>query len=91
MPRFPISPFLPFELVSDFDIRISDFPASQCDIAWAGALATHAHIARRCEAGAAVVHEHGNVIYEAGVDQNQSNLKRMLLSDDPAIWKPFNF
>jgi len=29
-------------------------PASHCDIAWAGALATYAHTERRCEAGAMV-------------------------------------
>ena len=29
-------------------------PASHCDIAWAGALATFAHTERRCEVGAMV-------------------------------------
>ena len=32
----------------------SNNPASHCDIAWAGALATHAHTVRRCSAGGAV-------------------------------------
>ena len=34
-------------------------PASHCDIAWAGALSTHAHTERPCEVGACVVHENG--------------------------------
>ena len=37
-------------------------PNSHCDIAWAGALATHAHIEhrnKRCEVSAAVLHEDG--------------------------------
>jgi hypothetical protein len=39
--------------------RNTSNPASHCDIAWAGALATHAHTERRCEFGAAVLHESG--------------------------------
>ncbi len=39
--------------------RNTSNPASHCDIAWAGALATHAHTERRCEVGAYVVHENG--------------------------------
>ena len=31
--------------------------ASHCDIAWAGALATHAHVEHRCDVGAAVLHD----------------------------------
>ena len=30
-------------------------PASHCDIAWAGALATHAHTERKCSAGGMVI------------------------------------
>src|SRR5262249_41513841 len=36
-------------------------PASHCDIAWAGALATHAHTERKCSAGAAVLLEDGTI------------------------------
>jgi phage FluMu gp28-like protein len=36
-------------------------PASHCDIAWAGALSTHAHTERRCTAGAAVLFEDGTI------------------------------
>jgi len=62
-------------------------PASHCDIAWAGALASHAHTERRCEAGAAVVYEHGSV---DSSDPN-ANFKRMILSDDPRIWTPWPY
>ena len=65
--------------------------ASHCDIAWAGALATHAHTERKCSVGAAVVHEHGNIIYDADMTPEEANRRRMLLSNDPAIWKPFKF
>ena len=34
-------------------------PASHCDIAWAGALATHAHTERKCSVGAAVLYDSG--------------------------------
>src|SRR5438876_2015729 len=34
--------------------RNASNPASHCDIAWAGALATHAHTESKCEVGAAV-------------------------------------
>jgi len=66
-------------------------PASHCDIAWAGALATHAHTERKCSVGAAVAHEHGNIIYDADMTPEEANQRRMLLSNDPAIWKPFKF
>ena len=65
--------------------------ASHCDIAWAGALATHAHAERRCEVGAAVVSEHGNVIFDSSTEPNEANLRRLMLSDDPRIWRPLNF
>jgi len=65
--------------------------ASHCDIAWAGALATHAHAERRCEVGAAVVSEHGNVIFDSSTDPNEANLRRLMLSDDPRIWRPLNY
>ena len=41
-------------------------PASHCDIAWAGALATHAHTQRKHEVGAAVLLENGMVMYSDG-------------------------
>jgi len=34
-------------------------PASHCDIAWAGALATHAHLENKGSVGAAVLYESG--------------------------------
>jgi phage FluMu gp28-like protein len=36
-------------------------PVSHCDIAWAGALASHAHTNRRCTIGAAVLMEDGTI------------------------------
>ena len=39
--------------------RNSANPASHCDIAWAGALATHAHTERNCSVGAAVLYDNG--------------------------------
>lgn len=65
-------------------------PASHCDIAWAGALATHAHTERRCEVGAAVLLENGTISYGGGAEK-QSDTARMLLSNDPRIWKPLNY
>ena len=63
-------------------------PASHCDIAWAGALATAAHQHRRPSIGAAVLLEHGIAYYGDGADEKQSNTARMILSDDPQIWRP---
>ena len=63
--------------------------ASHCDIAWAGALATHAHTERRCEVGAAFLLENGTFYYGDGAPK-QSDTARMILSDDPRIWKPLN-
>src|SRR5262249_31647769 len=37
-------------------------PASHCDIAWAGALATHAHTERKATVGAAVLLDNGLVL-----------------------------
>jgi hypothetical protein len=66
--------------------------ASHCDIAWAGALATHAHTERRCTVGAAVGYdtgwsdENGFHPYKTpGVTLSRE--QAMLLSDDPSIWK----
>ncbi len=70
-------------------------PASHCDIAWAAALATHAHTERRCEVGAAVAYEHGwfdgKVFHFYGTNQTVSPETAMLWSDDPAIWMPFSY
>jgi len=67
--------------------RNSHNPASHCDIAWAGALATYAHTERRCEVGAAVLLENGTIYYGDGAPK-QSDTARMILSDDPRIWRP---
>jgi hypothetical protein len=40
--------------------------ASHCDIAWAGALASHAHSERKCEVGASVLLENGMVWHSDG-------------------------
>ena len=60
-------------------------PDSHCDIAWAGALATHAHTERRCTAGAAVLLDDGT-IYSS--DHPMSPEELLLHSDDPRIWHP---
>ncbi len=39
------------------ETRNSSNPASHCDIAWAGALATHAHTANKGSIGVAVIHD----------------------------------
>ena len=66
--------------------------ASHCDIAWAGALATHAHTERRCTVGAAVAHEHGwsdaNGFHPYNTPEvTLTREQAMLLSDNPSIWK----
>src|SRR5262249_24737778 len=72
--------------------RNSHNPASHCDIAWAGALATFAHTERKCRVGAAVLLEGGGVLYFGdGAPQNQSDTARMLSSDDPRIWRPLKY
>ena len=72
--------------------RNSYNPASHCDIAWAGALATFAHTERKCEVGAAVLMEDGSVRYFGdGAPQKQSDTAKMILSDDPRIWRPLKF
>jgi phage FluMu gp28-like protein len=72
--------------------------ASHCDIAWAGALATHAHTERKCTVGCAVLMEdgtiwssddppgtHGRPISEAERE------RRLMMSDDPRIWQPLRW
>jgi phage FluMu gp28-like protein len=66
--------------------------ASHCDIAWAGALATHAHAeSSNCQVGAAVLTENGPVYYGDWRRPGQSLEQAMILSDDPAIWSPLRF
>src|SRR5438876_6218291 len=48
-------------------------PASHCDIAWAGALATHAHTERKCGIRAAILLENGVVYHGDGASQNHSD------------------
>ena len=67
-------------------------PVSHCDIAWAGALATHAHTERKGGVGAAVVYDNGwfdgKTFHPFKSDQpTQSDEERMLSSDDPRIWR----
>ncbi len=68
-------------------------PASHCDIAWAGALATLAHTERRCEVVAAVLHENcwfdGKEYHPYGPGSEETKLSpehAALWSDDPNIW-----
>ena len=61
-------------------------PASHCDIAWAGALTTHAHMQSKSSIGCAVLMEDGTVLHS---DRHLSREQQMILSDDPRIWRPF--
>jgi hypothetical protein len=64
-------------------------PASNCDIAWAGALSTYAHTeSSSCQVGAAVLRENGPVYYGDRRRPGQTPEQNMILSDDPAIWRP---
>src|SRR5206468_7850020 len=72
--------------------RNTSNPASHCDIAWAGALASHAHTEIKGQVGAAVLLEGGAWVTgeELVAAQNGSERDRerlMLLSDDPRIWR----
>jgi phage FluMu gp28-like protein len=64
---------------------------SHCDIAWAGALATHAHTERRCEIGVAVVYDNGWSDLDGFHPWSNETMRRaeheMLWSDDPRIWR----
>jgi hypothetical protein len=64
--------------------------ASHCDIAWAGALATHAHTERKCSAGASVVYDHYDGVNASNAEAyaKLSPEQRMLWSNDPNIWRP---
>jgi hypothetical protein len=65
-------------------------PASHCDIAWAGALATFAHANRKPQVFAATIDEYGNVFTGERTQAPQdpeARIQRLLLSDDPRIWR----
>jgi len=69
-------------------------PASHCDIAWAGALASHAHTEHKGGVGAAILLENGTILTgeQLVAAQNGSEegcVRAMLLSDDPGIWRRF--
>jgi len=65
--------------------------ASHCDIAWAGALATHAHTECRCQIGAAVLYDNGwfkgKDFHPLGSVKPVSPEHALLWSDDPGIWR----
>ena len=63
--------------------------ASHCDIAWAGALATHAHSERKCSVGGAVVYDHHDGVNasNAAAFSKLSPEDKLLWSNDPAIWQ----
>jgi hypothetical protein len=69
-------------------------PASHCDIAWASALATHAHVENKGSVGAAIILEDGTIATgEELVAREKARAKlspeeRLLCSNDPRIWRP---
>lgn len=65
--------------------RNTSNPASHCDLAWAGALATYAHTERRCTAWAAVVMENGSI--SSSDYPNLSPEARLLWSERPGLWR----
>ena len=68
--------------------------ASHCDIAWAGALASHAHTENKGSVGAAVLMDDGTIMTgEELVARDKARAKlspeeRLLWSNDPRIWRP---
>jgi hypothetical protein len=66
-------------------------PSSHCDIAWAGALSTHAHTETKHQAGALVGYDHWDGVNasNAAAYAKLSPEERMLWSNDPAIWRPW--
>jgi phage FluMu gp28-like protein len=65
--------------------------ASHCDIAWAGALSTFAHIHNKAGVGAAVLMEDGSILYSSDIPVNptQEEYDRyMMNSNQPGLWKP---
>jgi phage FluMu gp28-like protein len=65
--------------------------ASHCDIAWAGALATHAHVEIPCSLGCLVAYDHfdGVNASNARAFEKLSPEQRLLWSNDPQIWHRF--
>jgi len=69
-------------------------PASHCDIAWAGALASHAHTENKGSVGAAILMDDGTMMTgEELVARDKARAKlspeeRLLWSNDPRIWRP---
>ena len=75
-------------------LRIYTHPASHCDIAWAGALASHAHTENKDSVGAAILMDDGTMMTgEELVARDKARAKlspeeRLLWSNDPRIWRP---
>ena len=69
-------------------------PASHCDIAWAAALASHAHTENKGSVGAAILMDDGTMMTgEELVARDKARAKlspeeRLLWSNDPRIWRP---
>ena len=69
-------------------------PASHCDIAWAGALATYAHTEQKCCAGGAVIMEDGAIVTgeELVAREKEGGCPAHILwGNDPRIWRPLRF
>ena len=69
-------------------------PASHCDIAWAGALATHAHTERKCSVGAAIIMDDGTIVTGEELvarEKNGAPGEHLIWSDDPRIWRRLRF
>jgi phage FluMu gp28-like protein len=62
--------------------------ASHCDIAWAGALATHAHVETPCSTGCLVAYDYHDGVNAANAAAfgRLSPEERLLWSEDPRIW-----
>ena len=74
--------------------RNSHNQASHCDIAWAGALATHAHTENKGSVGAAILMDDGTIMTGEELVAREKERKKLtpeqalLLSNDPRIWRP---
>jgi phage FluMu gp28-like protein len=74
------------------EVKNSLNPASHCDLAWAGALASYAHAQGKSRVWAAVAHENGWSDENGFHPYNSpgtacSPETEMLWSDDPSIWR----
>jgi hypothetical protein len=70
--------------------RNTSNPASHCDIAWAGALATHAHTQRKTTIGCAILHDDGTISSSDDPRRELTEQERiisMMHSNDPRIWQ----